>query len=234
MRTPRAPIANGGAEFAMKDADESAKAPVGDLEFGANWKKLSEERLKRYGPSAEDKAIVEMLSAPIKVDFKATRLQDVIEYMSNQMKRTILLDKSALEEGQITYDTQITFSTKTPVATRIALRKILSDINLTFVIRDGVITVTNTNRAKDMMITRVYDIGALVIGNSFAQPGVAVDPQLAQNVQAIIDMITQSVDPSSWMGHGGMGMVGYNIPTHSLIIRQSAEVHSMIGNSLGR
>ncbi len=220
--------------LAMKDLDESAKAPAGDLEFGANWRKLSEERLKRYGPSAEDKALLETLSAPIKVEFKATRFQDVIEYMSNQMKRTIILDKSALEEGQITYDTQITFSTKTPVSTRIALRRVLSDINLTYVVRDGVINVTNTNRAKDLMITRVYDIGALVIGNSFTQPGGAVDPQLAQNVQAIIDMITQSVDPSSWMGHGGMGMVGYNIPTHSLIIRQSAEVQSMIGNSLGR
>jgi hypothetical protein len=111
---------------------------------------------------------------------------------------------------------------------------VLSDLNLTFVIRDGVIHVTNTTRAKDLMVTRVYDIGALVMGNNIAQPGVAVDPQLAQNVQAIIDMIVQSLDPSSWVGRGGTGMIGYNIPTHSLIIRQSAEIHSMIGGSLGK
>ena len=47
-------------------------------------------------------------------------------------------------------------------------------------------------------------------------------------------MITQSVDPSSWMGQGGIGVIGYNIPTQSLIIRQSAEVHNMIRGSLGR
>ena len=59
-----------------------------------------------------------------------------------------------------------------------------------------------------------------------------MDPQLAQNVQAIIDMLVQSVDPTSWMGKGGLGMIGYNIPTQSLIIRQSAEVHTMIRGSL--
>lgn len=219
---------------AMLDVNKSAMASTGDLEFGADWKRISEERLKKYGQKAEDKALLETLSAPITVDFKGSRLQDVMDHMSKQMKRTIFLDKNALEEGQITYDTPITFSTKSPVTTRVALRKVLSDLNLTYVVRDGVIHVTNTARAKDLMVTRVYDIGALVMGNTIAQPGVAVDPQLAQNVQAIIEMIVQSVDPSSWVGRGGTGMIGYNIPTHSLIIRQSAEVHSMIGGSLGR
>ena len=61
----------------------------------------------------------------------------------------------------------------------------------------------------------------------------AVDQaQLAQNVQAIIEMVTQSTDPSSWQGRGGLGNIGYNIPTQSLIIRQSAEVHSLIRGSL--
>jgi hypothetical protein len=216
-----------------QDENRSVMAPISDLEFGADWKRISEERLRKYGQKAEDKALLETLSAPIQVEFKGTRLQDVMDYMSKRMKRTIILDKSALEEGQITYDTPITFSTRSPVATRVALRKVLSDVNLTYVVRDGVINVTSTSRAKDLMVTRVYDIGSLAMGNVIAQPGV-VDPQLAQNVQAIIEMIVQSVDPSSWVGRGGTGMIGYNIPTHSLIIRQSAEVHSMIGGSLNR
>ena len=43
----------------------------------------------------------------------------------------------------------------------------------------------------------MYDIGPLVIGNTLSPPGTAVDPQLAANVQVIVEMITQSVDPSS-------------------------------------
>src|SRR5205085_12464958 len=130
---------------------------------------------------------------------------------------TIILDKNALEEAQITYDTPVTFSLRTPVATRTALRKVLGDLNLTYVIRDGTIHVTSQSRAKDLMVTRNYYIGDLVLGNSLFFPaphlGATVDPQLAQNVQAIIDMLVQSVDPSSWMGKGGLGMIGYNIPT---------------------
>jgi hypothetical protein len=65
------------------------------------------------------------------------------------------------------------------------------------------------------------------------QVGVVVDQaQLAQNVNAIIEMITGSTDPTSWQGRGGVGNIGYNIPTQTLIIRQSAEVHSMIRASL--
>jgi hypothetical protein len=217
-----------------REENRSATPQAADLVFGKDWLRISEKRLKKYGQSAEDKALLATLSAPIKVEFKASHLQDVMNTMSNEMKRTIFLDKSALEENQITYDTPINFSTRGPVTTRVALRKILSDLNLTFVVRDGVIHVTTTTRARDLMVTRVYDIGALVMGNTISPPGVAVDPQLAQNVQAIIDMIIQSVDPSSWVGRGGTGMIGYNIPTHSLIIRQSAEVHSMIGGSLGK
>jgi hypothetical protein len=223
----------------MRDMDRSAMAPVRDYELPSNWKELSERRLKAYGLSTEDKAVLDSLAAPIKVEFKGTRLQDVIDYMSNQMKRTIILDKNALDEGQLTYDTPVTCSFKTPVATRTALRVMLNGLNLTYVVRDGIIQVTNVARAKDVMVTRSYYIGDLVTGlgmfSSAPQLGQPQDQaQLAANVQVIIDMITQAVDPGSWMGKGGLGVIGYNIQTQSLIIRQSAEVHSLIRGSLSR
>jgi hypothetical protein len=225
--------------LAMREVDKSAMPAVRDMEFPAFWRKLSDERLKRYGMSPEDKAILETLSAPIKVEFKSTRIQDVMDYMSKQMKRTIVLDKNALEEAQVNYDTPISCSFQTPVTTRTVLRAILNNVNLTYVIRDGVFHVTSRERAKDLMVTRTYYIGDLVTGlgmvTSPPQVGHPQDQaQLAQNVQVIIDMITQSVDPSSWKGQGGFGVVGYNIATQSLIVRQSAEVHNMIRGSLGR
>ena len=222
---------------ASHDMDRSAMAPVRDYELPGNWKELSERRLKAYGLSTEDKAILDALAAPIKVEFKSSKLQDVIEYMSNQMKRTIILDKSALDEAQLNYDTPVSCSFKTPVATRTALRALLNSVNLTYVVREGVIHVTSSARAKDMMVTRSYYIGDLVTGfGTFSSPpqlGMPHDQaQLAANVQVIIEMITQSVDPTSWMGKGGLGVIGYNIPAQSLIIRQSAEVHNLIRGSL--
>ena len=224
---------------AFRDMEKSAIPPAGDVEFPKDWKEKSERRLKNYGLSPDEKAMLEALNQPIKVEFKNARLQDVLDYLSNQMKRTIIVNKSAMDEGQLNYDTPITFSLKTPVATRTALRAIFGQINLTYVVRDGTIQVTNSSRAKDLMITRTYYVGDLVAGigtfGGAVQFGVAVDQaQLAQNVQAVIEMIVQSVDPTSWQGRGGFGMIGYNIPTQSLIIRQSAEVHSLLRGSLSK
>jgi hypothetical protein len=222
---------------AMRDVDKSAKGPLGDIEFAPDWRKKSDERLKKYGMSEEDKAVLKALSAPITVELKSAKFQDAIDYFQTQMKRTIVIDKNALDEAQLNYDTTVSCNFKMPVATRTALRTLLNNVNLTYVIRDGVIHVTNSARARDQMVTRSYYIGDLVTGmGMFSSPPQLGHPldqaQLAQNVQVIIDMIQQSVDPTSWMGKGGMGVIGYNAPTQSLIVRQSAEVHNLLRGSL--
>lgn len=226
-----------GGLYAMRDIDRAAAPPTGDVTFPPDWKEKSARRLKNYGLTPDEKAMMQALSAPIQFEFKNSRFQDVMDYLSTRMNRTIMIDKNALDEGQITYDTPVTCSLKTPVATRTALRYILNQLNLTYVTREGVIQITNASRAKDQMVTKSYYIGDLVAGTGTfggaVQFGVAVDQaQLAQNVQAIIEMLVQSTDPQSWQGRGGLGNIGYNIPTQSLIIRQSAEVHSLIRGSL--
>jgi hypothetical protein len=56
--------------------------------------------------------------------------------------------------------------------------------------------------------------------------------QAAQNVNAIIDLIQTSVDPESWKKNGGQGTIVFHGPSMSLVIKNSAEVHSMIGGGL--
>ena len=53
--------------LAMRDMDKSARAPVGDLEFGADWAKLSEEQKagNTVQKAAEDKAILEAAGAAL-------------------------------------------------------------------------------------------------------------------------------------------------------------------------
>src|SRR5947208_2581625 len=41
-------------DAAMRDMDRSALPPAGDIEFPKDWKAKSEDRLKRYGISAEE------------------------------------------------------------------------------------------------------------------------------------------------------------------------------------
>jgi hypothetical protein len=44
-------------------------------------------------------------------------------------------------------------------------------------------------------------------------------------------MIQTSVDPQSWQANGGNGSIVFNAPSMSLIIKQSAEVHALLGGS---
>jgi hypothetical protein len=148
-----------------------------------------------------------------------------------------MIDKPALDENQLSYDTPVSFSLKNKVATRTALRAMLNQLGLTYVVRDGVLQITSLPRARDMMVTKSYYIGDLVAVSGFfggsTQYGLALDQaQLAQNVGGIVEMITSSLDPMSWQGKGGNGTIGFNIPTMSLIVRQSAEVHMMLSREL--
>jgi general secretion pathway protein D len=222
---------------ALRDIDRSAVPPSGDIEFPKDWKEKTAKRKAANALSAAEVKLLRTLDTPIDVKFKASKLQDVVDYLSTFTGQTILLDKNALDEAQVTYETPINFAPRSPVATRTALRATLSSVGLTYVVQGDLIQITTPSRAKDMMVTKNYYLGDLVLGlglvGGAAQYGVGLDQaQLAQNVGGIVEMIKSTIDPQSWDGKGGAGTIGFNIPTMSLIVRQSAEVHAMIRGGL--
>src|SRR5262249_18409158 len=57
--------------------------------------------------------------------------------------------------------------------------------------------------------------------------------QAAQNMQSVEqlkEMIQSSVDPASWFGHGGNGTITFHAASMSFLIKQSTEVHAMLGS----
>jgi hypothetical protein len=224
---------------AVRDIEKSAIIPKGDIEFPKDWKEKSARRLKGQALSEEEVKILQALNSPIKAEFRNSKLQDVVDYLSTLTGRAILIDKAALDDSQLNYDTPITFVPRAAVTTRNVLRSALGQVGLTYVVRDNVIQVTSQARARDMMVTKSYYVGDIVAASGLfggaPQWGLALDQaQLAQNVGGIVEMIKNSVDPMSWQGQGGQGSIGFNIPTMSLIIRQSAEVHAVLRGGLLR
>jgi hypothetical protein len=49
-------------------------------------------------------------------------------------------------------------------------------------------------------------------------------------------MIISTVDPASWQGvsERGYGTISYDPATMSLVVRQTAEMHYMLGGGLGK
>ncbi len=54
-----------------------------------------------------------------------------------------------------------------------------------------------------------------------------------QNAQALIDLITNTIEPDSWEINGGQGRIIYFSPLRVLVVRNSQNVHEQIGGALG-
>src|SRR5713101_3504110 len=220
-----------------RDIDRSATPSDGDVEFPKDFKERTKNRGSANPLTTKDKAILKALDTPITVSFKDSRFQDVIDYLSTLINQPILLDNNALEEAKITYETPVTVKVK-GVTVRTLLRKILGDFGLAYMIKEQTIQVTSALKARETMITRTYNIGDIVDTGGldsirFGNPGIGA-ATIVQNVNAIIDLIQTSVDPDSWKKNGGQGTIVFHPGTMSLVIRNSAEVHSMLGGGLLR
>ncbi len=85
-----------------------------------------------------------------------------------------------------------------------------------------------------------YGIPGLVYGGNVPLPGQAVtasemlgnQAQTQENAKQIMEMIKNSVDTHSWTTGGGQGTITFHPGSLSVIIKQTAEMHALLGNGL--
>ncbi len=207
--------------------DQSAQLPRSDYDLPKDWVEKSKRRSTAPKLTEGEKALLSALKRPMAIEFNNENFSSVIEYFQKAAGLSIIVDKQALEEANVTYDTPVTLRLP-KVATRTALRRLLADLGLTYVIKEESIQVTTPARAKDMMVTRVYPIGDLIGTADFALPAFLNDLAAGQAINAIVQSV-QNIDPQSWQSHGGAGTVVFDPITLSLVVKNSAEVHYMLG-----
>jgi hypothetical protein len=161
------------------------------------------------------------------VEFNGDTFSGIIDYLEKKTGQTILVDRPALEEANVTYDTPVTLRLP-KVALRTVLKRMLADLNLTYVVKDEAILITTPARARDMMVTRAYYIGDLVGVTNVFYPPVLNQLQMVQAIQTIIQTVQTQIDPQLWQAGNG-GTIVYDPITLSLIIRAPAEIHYMLG-----
>lgn len=221
----------------MRDVEE-AGVPVNDnIAFPKDFKEKTKNRRDDSGPTEQERAMIRSMETKIDARYKNSRFQDVIDHIATSINRTIIVDAAALTEVGVTYDSPINFTAREPLTTRTALRSVLASVNLTYVIRDNIIHITTPLKTRDLMTTKVYYLGDLIIGagpyGGTPTIGIANDQiQTVNNITALVEMITGAIDPQSWEKRGGQGHLGVNLPTLSLTVRQSQEVHAMLRSTL--
>lgn len=218
-----------GTLSALNSVDRAAVMPSTDVEFPKDWKEKIARRKSDTAPTAEELRILKALDSSLDAKFKESRLEDVVDYISTLIGLPIVLDKGALDELRLTYDTPVNFAVKKPVSARAALRAMTRGLGLTYVVREGVVFITSIDRARGYLVTKTYSVGDLVVPIGFFDPN-----SEALNVTLLIDTIVRMVDPESWEYRGGLGVIRYYPPTKSIVVRQSAEIHTMVKGSLYR
>ncbi|HMC11775.1 MAG TPA: hypothetical protein VKH44_10810, partial [Pirellulaceae bacterium] len=109
-----------------------------------------------------EQRIFSELSKTTEVDAVEMALKDVVEYLAGRHQIPMVLSLKKLEEASVSPDTPVT-KTLRGVTLRSALRLILKDLELTYVVRDEVLQITTPEDAESQLITKVYPVGDLVV-----------------------------------------------------------------------
>jgi len=131
------------------------------------WQLLTERRKKYKAVDVKEnkpseQKIYAALDEPTEIDFAEQPLSDVVEYLKQRHGIEIQLDDKALADAGAATDTPITRSIK-GITLRSALKLLLSDLDLTYVIRNEVLMITSKTEAENMLVTKVYPVGDLVV-----------------------------------------------------------------------
>jgi hypothetical protein len=129
-------------------------------EMREKWKSVD---LRRDSPNEE--RIYRALGEVTSVEFPGNPLSDVIDFISTQHNIPILLDTNTLADEGIGPDEEISLILS-GITLRSALKLMLENvggIELTYIIEDEVMKITTALKADEIMQTRVYPVGDLVI-----------------------------------------------------------------------
>jgi hypothetical protein len=206
--------------------------PSGDIQWPTReeWERTKNKTSNRMKITAKEKAIIQALNTVISVEFDMkTTFQDVIDYFEKKTGQTLIIDKQAMAEANVTYDSPVNFKAKTTLRT--VLRRILADLNLAYVVKDEAIQVTSIQKAKETLSTRIYYIGDLTGIADMRLGPLGARVQVAAQLQMLANVITSQVEPDSWLVNerGGLGTIAYDPLTKSFVVRQTAEIHYLMG-----
>lgn len=103
----------------------------------------------------------EALESPTRIEFIDMPLQDAINFLKDFHQIEIQLDMRALEDAGIGSDTPVTRELG-GVPLKSALRLMLEDLDLAYVVRENVLFITSKQKASTMRELRVYDVATLL------------------------------------------------------------------------
>ena len=133
------------------------------------WREITKLRAKYKSvdlanPGSSEKRLYDALDQPVdELNFQETPLRDVINQLKDKYDIPILADKKAFEDAGLDLDTTVVTQNVSGISLRSALRLLLGDIDLTYLIKDEVMLITTKDKAAENLVIKVYPVGDLVM-----------------------------------------------------------------------
>ena len=166
------------------------------------------------------------LDARIRVKLVDAELGPFCRELAKKFGINVLLDREALKEMDLGGDTLVNFSCR-DLSVKSALRHMLRDFDLTWIIHREVLMITNEEVAQENREIKVYDVADLV-----TIPRGKGDYDF--DFESLIDVIASTIEPESWVEMGGNGTIEPFLQERLqvLVISQTDEVHEQVANLL--
>lgn len=146
----------------------------------------------------------------------------------------IQLDNRALTDaGLVGWDTRLSCDFN-GISLRSALRLVLSQFDLTYVVRYDALLITSETEAENAEVVRIYPVVDLVNASDEFVPGArrAEPDENSRNyadIQTLVEVVSSVVSPTSWdEGNAIMGQFHHLQNGRFLAIRQTQDVHEEI------
>ncbi len=173
----------------------------------ARWREITRMREKYKAvdlanPGSAEEKIYRALEQPVEnFDFVETPLRDVVAQIEDAHGIQVEIDARALEDFGLDIDQPVTRSVS-GISLRSALRLILSEIDLAYIIKDEVMMITTQEEAENNLVLKVYPVADLVIPVGSGNGG--VNPfQTGGGMGGM-----GGINSGQGMGGGGMGGMG--------------------------
>ena len=161
------------------------------------------------------------LMSPTEIVCSNTPLKQLVEQLKSRHKIEIQLDSAGLKDAGLDENTPITKNIK-DISLRSALRLLLDELQLKYVVRNEVLLITTPQRVEsdEFLVTRLYPVKDLVLIRN-------ADGQIEADFQPLADLITTSIVEKSWLDNGGNGtVITYQFQDRCLlVVTQTQEVH---------
>jgi len=173
--------------------------------------------------SPEIEAIFTALRKKVTLDFQEKPLREVARSLSALSGVSVLLDVRAIG---IPADTAVSFAVR-EMTLRSALRLMLRQLDLTFVIQDQVLLITTPDRLQRVRSLALYPVGDLLAGQKSSD-------QHWRDLDGLTSLITAAVAPYGWDSVGGFGSIVrvQSDDVQGLLVSQTRYVHQRIAELL--